>query len=79
MQHGNPLSKAIITLDFSHSQVRRSKLTKISVFLKTMIPDCFLWCGAFLKHNPVNKWAKNKKRMSIAALFHLVDLVQKDR
>ena len=55
------------------------KLTKSSLFLKTMIPDFFLCCGTFLNHNPVNKPAKNNKRMLIAAVFHFVDPVKKDR
>ena len=41
-----------------------------------MIPDLFLSCGAFLNHNPVNKPAKNNKRMLIAAAFHFVDPVE---
>ena len=43
-----------------------------------MIPDFFLSCG-FLNHNPVNKPAKNNKKMLIAAVFDFVDPVQKDR
>ena len=42
-----------------------------------MISDFFLSSGA--NHNPINKPAKNNKRMSIAAEFHIVDPVQKDR
>ena len=44
-----------------------------------MISDFFLSSGAFLNHNPINKPAKNNKRMLIAALFDFVDPVQKDR
>ena len=44
-----------------------------------MIPDFFLSCGAFLNHNPVNKPAKNNKRMLIAAVVHFLDPVEKDR
>ena len=75
MQLGNSSSN----LDFSHSLARRSKLTKSSFFLKTMISDFFLSSGAFLNHNPINNPAKNNKRMLIAAVFHFVDPVQKDR
>ena len=52
------------------------KLTKSSLFLKTMISDFFLSNGAFLNHNPINKSAKNNKRMLIAAVFYFVDAVQ---
>ena len=79
MQHGNPSNKARIAQEFSHGPARRSKLTESSLFLKTMIPDFFLSCGAFLNHNPVNKPAKNNKIMLIAAVFHFVDPAQKDR
>ena len=61
------------------TNARRSKLTKSSLFLKTMIPDLFLSCSAFLNHNPVNKPAKNSKRMLIGAVFHFVNPVQKER
>ena len=44
-----------------------------------MIFDFFLSNGAFLNHNPITKPAKNNKRMLIAAVFHFVDPVQKDR
>ena len=44
-----------------------------------MISDFFLSSGAFLNHNPINNPAKNNKRMLIAAVFHFVDPVQKDR
>ena len=54
-------------------------LTKSSLFLKTMISDFFLSSGAFLNHNPINKPAKNNKRMLIAAVFHFKDPVQNDR
>ena len=45
-------------------------LTKSSLFLKTMISDFFLSSGAFLNHNPINKPAKNNKRMLISAVFN---------
>ena len=35
--------------------------------------------GAFLNHNPIIKPAKNNKRTLIAAIFHLVNPVQKER
>ena len=38
-----------------------------------MISDFFLSSGAFLNHNPINKPAKNNKRMLIAAVFHFKD------
>ena len=79
MQFGNPSSKARIAYVFSHTPASRSKLTKITLFLKTMISDFFLSSGAFLNHNPINKPAKNKKRILITAVFHFVDPVQKDR
>ena len=44
-----------------------------------MISDFFLSCGAFLNQNPIKKPAKNNKRMLLAAVFHFVDPVQKDR
>ena len=44
-----------------------------------MIPDFSLSCGTFLNHNPVNKQAKNNKRMLIAAVFHFVDPAQKEQ
>ena len=44
-----------------------------------MISDFFLSSGAFLNHDQKNKPAKNNKRMSIAAVSHFVDPVQKDR
>ena len=40
-----------------------------------MIPDFFLSRGVFLNRNPVNKPAKNNKRMLLAAVFHFVDPV----
>ena len=52
------------------------KLTKSSLFLKTMISDFFLSNDAFLNHNPINKSAKNNKRMLIAAVSYFVDAVQ---
>ena len=61
------------------SLARWSKLSKSSLFFKTMISDFFLSSGAFLNHNPINKPAKNNKRMLIAAVFHFVVPVQKDR
>ena len=77
MQLVNPSSKGRIAKDWSHSPARRSKLTKSTfLFLKTMIFDFFLSSGAFFNHNPINK---NNKRMLIAAVFHFVDQVQKDR
>ena len=72
MQLGNPSSKARIAYDFLHP-ARRNQLTKSSLFLKTMISDFFLSSSAFLNHNPINKPAKNNKRMLIAAVFHFVD------
>ena len=75
----NSETHQVILKDFSHSSARWSKLTKSSLFLKTMIPDFFLSSGAFLNHNTINKPAKNNKRMLIAAVFHFVDPVQKDR
>ena len=62
----NPSSKA---------SCKAMKLTKSSLFLKTMISDFFLSNGAFLNHNPLNKSAKNNKRMLIAAVFYFVDAV----
>ena len=62
----NPSSKA---------SFKAMKLTKSSLFLKTMISDFFLSNGAFLNHNPINKSAKNNKRMLIAAVFYFVDAV----
>ena len=44
-----------------------------------MISDLFLSSGAFLNHNPINKPAKNNKRMLISAVFNFVDPKQKDR
>ena len=44
-----------------------------------MIPDFFLSCGTFYNHNPVNKPAKNNKRMLTAAVVHFLDPVEKDR
>ena len=52
-------------------------LTKSSLFLKTMISDFFLSSGAFLNHNPINKPAKNNKRMLMSAVFNFVDPEQK--
>ena len=59
--------------------LKRSKLIRSSLFLKSMISDFFLSCGAILNHNPIKKPAKNNKRMLIAAVFHFVDPVQEDR
>ena len=44
-----------------------------------MISDFFLSSGAFLNRNPINNPAKNNQRMLIAAVFHFVEPVQKDR
>ena len=44
-----------------------------------MVSDFFLSSGGFFSHNPINKPAKNNKRMLIIAVFHLVDPEQKDR
>ena len=44
-----------------------------------MISDFFLSSGAFLNPNPINKPANNNNGMLIAAAFHFVDPVQKDR
>ena len=74
MQLGNPSSN----LDFFHSPARWSKLTKSSLFLKTMISDFFLSNGSFLNHNSINKPVKNNKRMLIAAVFNFEDPVQDD-
>ena len=68
----------VILKDFSHSPARWSKLTKSSLFLKTMIFDFFLSSGAFLNQNSIIKPAKNTKRMLIAAVFHFEDPVQND-
>jgi len=43
-----------------------------------MISDFFLSIGAYLNHNPINKPAKNDKKMLIAAVFQFVDPVLKD-
>ena len=56
---------------------RRSKFTKSSLFLKTMISDFLLSSGVFLNQNPTNKPAKNNKRIFVGAVFHFVDPVQK--
>ena len=48
-----------------------------SLFLKTMISDDFLSSGAFHNQNPVNKPAKNNKRILMAAVFHFVNPVKK--
>ena len=45
---------------------------------KTMISGFFLLFGAFLNHKPINKPAKNNKRILIAAVFHFVEPVQKE-
>ena len=47
--------------------------------VSTMISDFLLSSGAFLNHNPINKPAKNNKRMLIAAVFNFADPEQKDR
>ena len=70
-----------ITNQFNENPSRKAsfkamKLTKSSLFLKTMISDFFLSNGAFLNHNPINKSAKNNKRMLIAAVSYFVDAVQ---
>ena len=39
----------------SNFKARWSKLTKSSLFLKTMISDLFLSSVAFLNDNPINK------------------------
>ena len=44
-----------------------------------MISDFFLLSGAFLIHIPTSKPAKNNKKILIAAVFHFVDFVQKDK
>ena len=45
---------------------------------KTMISGFFLLFGAFLNQKPINKPAKNNKRILIAAVFHFVEPVQKE-
>ena len=57
---------------------RPSKFTKSSLFLKTTISDFVLSSGIFLNQNPINKPAKNNKRILIAAVFHFVEPVQKE-
>ena len=84
MQHGNPSSKTRMAESLKTFRiVQQGEVSLLRVayrlFVKTMIPEFFLSCGAFLNHNPVNKPAKNNKRMLIAAVFHFVDPVQKDR
>ena len=59
--------------------LKRSKLTRSSSCLKSLISDFFLSCGAILNHNSIKKPAENNKRMLIAAVFHFVDSVQEDR
>ena len=44
-----------------------------------MIFDFLLSSGAFLNHDPIDKPAKNNKRVLILAVFHFVDPVQKYR
>ena len=74
MQLGNPSNN----LDFFHSPTWWSKVTKSSLFLKTMISDFFLSSGSFLNHNSINKPVKNNKRMLIAAIFNFEDPVRND-
>ena len=71
MQLGNPSGKTF--------RIDQLELTKSSLFLKTMISDFFLSRGTFLNHKPINKPAKNNKRMLIAAALHFVNTVRNDR
>ena len=72
MQLGNPSGKT--------SRIDQlGEVSLLTYFWKRWFPISF--CrrrGAFLNHKPINKPAKNNKRILIAAVFHFVEPVQKE-
>ena len=81
MQLGNPSSKARIGWDFLtflRNQQGEVSLLRVGCLKTAMISGFFLFFDAFLNHEPINKPAKNNKRMLIAAVFHFVEPVQKE-
>ena len=74
-----PLSKARIAKDFSTLlRTQQGEVLRVAYFWKRWFPINFCQVAHLSTKNPINKPAKNNKRILIGPVFHFVDRVQKD-
>ena len=74
-----PSSKARIVKDFSTLlRIQQGEVLREAYFWKRWFSITFCQAAHFSTKNPIDKPAKNNKRILIAAVFHLADAVQKD-